>query len=87
VDEGEGTTYFGGTYNETTKTYYFRLTQHIQNILQGVYKSSFDLYLMVNSPVRSYVTPNRVVLNGTKPRVQGDNSDRFQLKVTYTVLN
>jgi hypothetical protein len=87
VDEGEGTAYFGGTYNEKTKTYYFRLTQHIQNILQGVYKSSFDLYLMVNSPVRSYVTPNRVVLNGTKPRVPGDNSDRFQLKVTYTVLN
>ena len=87
IDEGEGTAYFGGTYNETTKSYFFRLTQHMQNILQNVYKSSFDLYIMVNSPIKSFVTPNRIILNGTKPLVPGDNPGRFQLKVTYTVLN
>ncbi len=87
IDQSEGTSYFGGTYNETTKSYYFRLTQHMQNILQKVYKSSFDLYIMVNSPIISFATPNRVILNGTKPLVPGDNSGRFQLKITYTAFN
>jgi hypothetical protein len=87
IDEGEGSAYFGGTYNADTKSYYFRLTQHMQNILQHVYKSSYDLYIMVNSPIKSYVTPNRIVLNGTKPTIPGGNPGRFQLKLTYTVLN
>ena len=87
IDEGEGSSYFGGTYDAYKKTYYFRLTQHMQNILQKVYTSKFDLYIMVNSPIKSYVSPNRIVLNGTKPTVPGINSGNFQLKLTYTVLN
>lgn len=86
VDEGEGASYFGGIYNEKTRSYFFRITQHMQNILQNSYKNKFDLYLMVNSPIKSSISPNRIVLNGTNPQVPGPTSGRFRLKMTYTVL-
>ena len=87
VDENEGSAYFGGTYDATNRSYFFRVTQHIQTVLQNGYSNHFDLYLMVNTPISSAVNPNRIVLNGTKPLVPGDYSNRFQLKITYTVLN
>ncbi len=87
VDDNEGSAYFGGSYNKTSKSYSFRLTQHMQNILQKAYSNHFDLYIMVNSPLTSSVTPNRVVLTGTQGQLPGKESSRFQLKMTYTVLN
>jgi hypothetical protein len=87
VDENEGSAYFGGTYDKTNHSYFFRLTQHMQNVLQNSYSEHFDLYLMVNTPITSYVTPNRIMLNGSKPLIPGDYNNRLQLKVTYTVLN
>jgi hypothetical protein len=87
VDEGEGPAYFGGYYNATTRSYFFRLTQHMQNILLKKYKTNFDLYLMVNSPIKSSLSPNRIILNGTDPLMPGANPGRFRLKMTYTVLN
>ena len=87
VDDNEGTSYFGGTYNSKTRSYFFRLTQHMQKVLQNSYKNHFDLYIMVNTPVKSYITPNRIMLYGTKPSDPASLSNRFQLKMTYTVLN
>jgi hypothetical protein len=87
VDDNEGSAYFGGTYNKTTRSYFFRITQHMQKVLQDAYTTKFDLYIMVNTPIKSFVTPNRVMLYGTQPLDAGDGSNRFQLKVTYTVLN
>jgi hypothetical protein len=87
VDEGEGTSYFGGIYNETKRTYTFRLTQHLQNVLQNKYKINFDLYMMVNSTIKSALVPQRVVLNGTNPLLPGSNAGSFRLKLTYTILN
>ncbi|MEI7725307.1 MAG: DUF4270 domain-containing protein [Bacteroidota bacterium] len=87
VDESEGSGYFGGTYNTTTHSYFFRLTQHMQNVIMNSYANHFDLYMMVNSPVTSLATPNRIMLNGTKPQIPGDYGNRFQLKMTYTILN
>lgn len=88
VDENEGSGYFGGGYNKTARTYSFRITQHLQNILQNSYKTSFDLYMVVNTPSKSSVSPNRVMFYGTNPTVLGgNNSNRFKLKITYTVLN
>ena len=87
VDDNEGSAYFGGTYDETNRSYFFRLSQHMQKVVQDAYSNHFDLYIMVNTPVQSFVTPNRIMINGTKPLVPGDNSTRFQLKMTYTVLN
>lgn len=87
IDENEGSAYFGGTYDSKTRSYFFRLTQHIQKVVQNAYSNHFDLYIMVNTPVKSFITPNRIMLNGTKPLVPGDNGNRFQMKITYTVLN
>ncbi len=87
VDENEGSSYFGGTYNETTRSYYFRLTQHMQKVLLNSYSNHFDIYIVVNNPIRSTMTPNRIVLGGPNPLTPGDNSNRLRLKVTYTVLN
>lgn len=86
VDESEGSSYFGGSYNSDTRRYQFRLTHHLQYLLMNKYTSNFDLYLMVNSPLKNSVTPNRVVLNGTSPMLPGAVEKRFRLKVTYTVL-
>lgn len=86
-DEYEGTGYFGGTYNATSRTYFFRITQHMQKILLNSYTKNYDLYMYVTNPRYNLVTPNRIILNGTNPMVPGDNTARFQLKVTYTILN
>lgn len=87
VDDNEGSAYFGGTYDTKNRSYFFRLTQHIQKVLQNSYTTNFDIYLMVNTQVTNLVTPNRIMLYGTKPLAPGDYSNRFQLKMTYTVLN
>jgi hypothetical protein len=86
VDESEGTSYFGGTYDESNRSYSFRLTRHLQNIVQKAYTNHFDLYMMLNSPLASVGTPNRVSLYGTKPQA-GDDSNKMKLKITYTILN
>ena len=87
IDENEGSAYFGGTYNETTRSYFFRLTRHMQKVLADAYSTHFDLYILVNNPVKNVITPNRIVLNGTNPLLPGYLSNRLKLKVTYTVLN
>lgn len=87
IDEAEGGNYFGGRYDASSRAYQFRITQHLQNILQNSYKSKFDLYLMVNTPVTNALSPGRIVLNGTRPLMPGSNPGRMKLRLTYTVLN
>lgn len=87
IDENEGATYFGGTYNTTTRSYFFRLTQHMQKVVMNAYSEHFDVYLVVNDPVLSTITPNRIMLYGTKTYLPGDFANRLKLKMTYTVLN
>jgi len=45
------------------------------------------LYMYVTNPRYNQVTPNRIILDGTNPAIPGSNTSRFQLKVTYTILN
>jgi hypothetical protein len=87
VDQNEGSAYFGGTYNETTRSYFFRITQHLQKVLMNGYSESFDLYLLVNNPLGTVVSPNRIILNGPSPLNPANLSNRMKLKLTYTVLN
>jgi hypothetical protein len=87
IDESEGSAYFGGTYNATTRTYQFRITRHVQKILQDYYSSKFDLYILVNNPTVSALVPNRVKLVGTNPENPAYAADRFQLKMIYTLLH
>jgi hypothetical protein len=85
IDENEGSAYFGGTYNKTNRTYEFRITRHLQQILNGTQKN-YDLQLMVNDPTVNGLYPYRVILNGTKPSLPVSPSDRIQLKLVYTKL-
>lgn len=84
IDEEEGTTYFGGTYNKSTRTYEFRITRHLQRILNGT-ETNYDLQLMVNDPTVNGLYPYRIVLNGTNPTIVPP-SDRMQLKLVYSKL-
>lgn len=86
ADEIEGQNYFGGTYNKSSKTYFFRITQHIQKVIQHSYKNSFDLYILVNNPIKTDIPPFRVMLNGTNPSLPGALTNRFRLKLIYTRL-
>jgi hypothetical protein len=72
-----GTVYFGGSYDETTKEYRFRITRYIQHI---ILKDDFQscIYLVAD---RASVDPNRLIFNGTHPV---DPSARLRLEVYYT---
>lgn len=85
-DESEGTSYFGGTYNETERTYFFRITQHIQKVIQNEYSNSYDLIIQVNDPTLLLMPPYRIMLNGTNPSLPGALENRFRLKLVYTRL-
>lgn len=87
VDDLEGSAYFGGIYDKDKRTYFFRITQHMQKMMANYYKNHFDLYIVVSNPILNILNPGRVILNGTDPRFTGNLSDRLQLKVTYTILN
>lgn len=87
IDEGEGSAYFGGIYNKTTASYYFRLTRHIQKLITGYYSINRDLCIMVNDPLTNVIYPNRITINGYKPLIPGANPSRFRLLITYTLLN
>jgi len=87
IDESQGASYFGGMYNSTDRTYYFRLTRHIQKLMTGYYPINRELYIMVNDPLSSTIYPNRVMINGYNPALPGAQSSRFRLQITYTLLN
>lgn len=86
IDYDEGAGYYGGTYNKTQRTYSFRISRHLQEVLLGI-TYNYDLYLMVNNPIVNSLTPNRVMLNGTKPSLPVVSSDRIKLQITYTRLD
>jgi hypothetical protein len=85
MDSDEGENYFDGNYDKSSRTYKFRITRQIQNILAGKIKN-FDMYIMVNNPVSNELIPGRVILNGTQPLPPASYSDRIQLQITYTKL-
>ena len=87
IDEAEGSSYFGGMYNKTTGSYYFRLTRHIQKLIDGYYSKNRELYIQVNDPTSSSLLMNRVTINGYNPLSPGAYLSRFRLQITYTLLN
>jgi hypothetical protein len=85
-DENEGTNYFGGSYNTSARTYQYRITRHMQQVLDGKVKN-YDMYLMANDPTANVLVPNRVMLTGTKPQLPAFSADRIKLQVIYTKLH
>lgn len=86
IDSNEGNAYFGGTYDQTKRTYFFRITRYMQKVMANYYANKYDLFILVNNPTSTALYPNRIILNGTNPLLPGSNDGRFQLKVTYTYL-
>jgi hypothetical protein len=86
VDQNEGAAYFGGTYHASDKSYSFRITRHLQQILEGKTKN-YDLYLLVNDPSSNVLIPNRFVGVGTNPWIPELTPARFQLQMVYTRLH
>ena len=86
VDETEGTIYAGGYYNTTARTYQFRITRHMQQVVDGKIKN-YDMYLMANNPSANILVTNRVMLTGTNPQLPGISADRVKLQVIYTKLH
>lgn len=70
-------TYFGGTYNSSTKEYRFRITEYIQGQILGNSDLSNSLNLVVKG---AGVRTNRLIFGGTG---LADNS-RLRLELSYT---
>lgn len=85
VDETEGSAYFGGTYHASDKSYSFRITRHLQQIIQGKIPN-YDLYLMVNDPSSNTLIPNRVLGVGTNPSTTTLEASRFKLDLVFTKI-
>jgi Domain of unknown function (DUF4270) len=86
IDYNEGSSYFGGTYNISDRSYHFRITRHIQQIIGGKTKNN-DLYLMVNDPSSKVLMTKRMMGIGTRPQFPAINSDRLQLQIIYTKVH
>lgn len=78
LDEFEGASYFGGTYNSSKKEYRFTITRHLQNILNHDV-ADYGLALMVSG---GSIQASRVVLLGTQSL-----ASRLRLNLTYTKIN
>ena len=82
IDAYLGTTYFGGTYNETSQQYAFRITQYIQELVDPKKETAkYKLNLMVNPAA---IRLSRSQFYGTHPT---DEAKRVRLKINYTLLN
>jgi len=76
-DADEGSTYFDGTYDESSGTYRFRISMYIQQILNGSLNNN-GLFLIIPG---ASLTSDRLVLNGfSSPQ------DGLRLYVKYTVV-
>lgn len=86
IDETEGTNYFGGTYNKGDKSYWFRITRHIQRLLVNDTLENYDLYIFASNPLAKSQTPNRVILYGTDPYFSPSEASNLKLRITYTKM-
>ena len=62
ADFFEGASYFGGSYNSTTRTYKFNMARHLQKILNGTL-NDYGLYLLASG---ASVQANRAILGSGK---------------------
>jgi hypothetical protein len=78
-DAQEGSNYYGGNYNATTKEYRFNIARYIQQVLDGTRENN-GLYLVI-PPLSSNAYPNRIVIGGG---AAGDY--QMKMNITYTKL-
>lgn len=85
-DESDGAGYAGGDYHTDSRTYFFRISRFIQQVLDGKLENR-DMYLQANDPTVATLITNRVMLTGTKPKLPTISSDKINLKIVYTKLH
>lgn len=78
TDYYEGTSYFGGSYNSSDRTYRFNIARHLQKILNGTLEDN-GLYLLVSGAV---VQASRVIVTSGKNPVNS-----MKLNLYYTKLH
>jgi hypothetical protein len=81
ADATESLSYFGGFLNEGKTKYWFRISRHVQQVLNGDIPN-YPLILLVQG---ASFRANRAILHGSDAIVNGD--DRMLLEVTYTKVN
>lgn len=79
ADVSEGDNYFGGKYNETSKSYEFRITLYVQSVLDGTPDYGLALYTSGKA-----IKANQVVLYGTEP--ENTAQPKMYLNLIYTLL-
>jgi len=80
-DASGGERYFGGTYNSSDERYYFRITQYIQQLIEGDTDDN-DLRIEI---IGGAVHPNRLVAGGSMPT--GLEEKRMVLQLIYTKID
>lgn len=76
-DQLQGDGFFGGSYQESSGSYVFRISLHSQNILNG--ETDFG---MIMHPTGKSIRPNETVFYGSNPSQSG----HLKLEVIYTRL-
>jgi len=72
--------YFGGVYDSTNNQYIFRITRHVQKLINGIEKD-YGMYLLIT---RASYIGDRFELIGTDPSDVTLTGKRLKLGVTYT---
>jgi hypothetical protein len=81
ADANEVTSYYRGYLSENEDSYFFRISQHVQQVLTGA-TPNYPLVLLVQG---ASFRANRIMLNGPDAMMNGD--DRMVLEVIYTKVN
>lgn len=81
-EQFEGEAYFGGRYNTDNGQYFFRVTQHLQQVLTGE-KPNTPFSMGISG---ASLAPNRVVLVGSAPASAEWQDKRVKLNLIYTKL-
>ncbi len=76
-DQLQGDAYFGGRYHESSKTYTYRLSLHMQDLLAGEVDLGVALF-----PTAKAVKANEIKIFGTGPAIPG----RLKLNIIYTKI-
>lgn len=76
-DYYEGTSYFGGSYNASTHSVSFRISEYLQDILTGT-RPNYGLSLGINGAAYN---AKRLILNG--PDVE---EDKLKVEITYSIV-
>lgn len=80
-DASSGDNYFSGKYDQTEHRYFFRITQYIQDVIQG-YTEDSKLRVEI---IGGAVHPNRLIGYGHDPMM--DESKRVKLQIIYTKID